>query len=75
MPKEVAYLLTWCLVETRDMLEGQYKHIKPERSPLSYPLDPKKMGQTPVPLHEGAQEYYSKADFSKKRQPLVSSPF
>jgi TRAP-type uncharacterized transport system substrate-binding protein len=75
MPKEVGYLLTWCLVETRDMLEGQYKHIKPEKSPLSYPLEPEKMAQTPVPLHDGAQAYYTKADFSKKRQPLVSSPF
>lgn len=75
MPNELAYLLTWCLVETRDMLEGQYKHIQPERSPLSYPLDPEKMAQTPVPLHNGAQEYYSKADFSKRRQQLVTSPF
>lgn len=75
MPIEVAYLLTWCLVETRYMLEGQYKHIKPERSPLSYPLDPKKMAQTPVPLHDGAYEYYSKADTNVRHQPLVSSPF
>ena len=75
MPKEVAYLLTWCLVETRHLLEGQYKHIKPEKSPLSYPLEPSKMAQTPVPLHDGAQEYYSKADLHATRKALVSSPF
>lgn len=75
MPKEVAHLLTWCLVETRDLLEGQYKHLKPEKSPLTYPLDPEKMSQSPLPLHDGAQEYYSKADFSKKLKLLVGSPF
>ena len=75
MPKEVAYLLTWCFVETRDMLEGQYRHIKPEKSPLTYPLDPKKMGQTPIPLHDGAKEYYANADSQPKYKPLVKSPF
>lgn len=68
MPKEVAYLLTWCLVETRHMLEGQYKHIPPQRSPLSYPLDPAKMAQTPISLHEGAQEYYSERDAPGRRE-------
>lgn len=75
MPKEVAYLLTWCLVETRHLLEGQYKHIKPEKSPLTYPLEPSKMAQTPVPLHDGAHEYYSKADLHATRKALVGSPF
>jgi TRAP-type uncharacterized transport system substrate-binding protein len=75
MPKEVAFLLTWCLVETRHTLEGQYKHIKPEKSPLSYPLDPKKMAQTTVPLHDGAHEYYSNADNYTGRRHLVSSAF
>ena len=78
MPMEVAYLLTWCLVETRHMLEGQYKHIPPEKSPLSYPLDPGKMAQTPIPLHEGANVYYSEMkdrskDDSKRKK--VISPF
>ena len=75
MPKEVAYLLTWCLVETRQMLEGQYKHIKPEKSPLTYPLEPSKMAQTPVPLHAGAHEYYSNADLHATRTALVGPPF
>jgi uncharacterized protein len=75
MPNEVAYLLTWCLVETRQLIEGQYKHMKPERSPLSYPLEPSKMAQTHVPLHAGAHEYYSNADLHATRKALVGSPF
>lgn len=58
MSHDVAYLLTWCLVETRSALEAQYKHIPPERSPLSYPLDPAKMAQSTIPLHPAAEQYY-----------------
>ncbi|KAL6244528.1 hypothetical protein RBB50_008770 [Rhinocladiella similis] len=77
MPREVAYLLTWCLVETRHMIEGQYKHIPPARSPLSYPLCPDKMSRTPVPLHEGSKEYYSKRDTLglTNRKKTTISPF
>ncbi|KEF59191.1 uncharacterized protein A1O9_04035 [Exophiala aquamarina CBS 119918] len=60
LPDEVAYLLTWCLVETRNRIEAQYKHIPPEKSPLNYPLDPKKMAKTSLPLHRGAEQYYVK---------------
>ncbi|KIW86780.1 uncharacterized protein Z519_12566 [Cladophialophora bantiana CBS 173.52] len=63
MPKDVAYLLAWCLVETRHMIEGQYKHLPPEKSPLSYPLEPKKIARPPIPLHESARGYYSKAGY------------
>jgi TRAP-type uncharacterized transport system substrate-binding protein len=58
MPDDVAHLLTWCLVETRHVLEAQYRHIPPERSPLSYPLEPKKMCQSPIPLHRAAEQFY-----------------
>jgi len=77
MPKEVAYLLTWALVETRHLLEGQYMHIPPAKSPLSYPLDPEKMAQTPIQLHEGAKEYYSKRNVSgqQSRKKATISPF
>lgn len=61
LPDDIAHLLTWCVVETRDALERQYRHIPPERSPLSYPLQPKKLLQTPLPLHPGAARYYSEA--------------
>lgn len=60
LPKEVSYLLTWCLVETRHLIEAQYRHIPPVRSPLSYPLEPRLMAQSPIPLHPGAHEFYSK---------------
>lgn len=61
LPDDIAYLLTWCLVETRGSIEAQYRHLPPQRSPLSYPLDPKKMAQSPVPLHSAARRYYSEA--------------
>jgi TRAP-type uncharacterized transport system substrate-binding protein len=61
LPEDVAHVLTWCLVETRDSIEAQYRHIRPEKSPLSYPLDPAKMAQTPIPLHPGARRYYVQA--------------
>lgn len=61
MPEDVAYLLTWCLVERREVLERQYRHIPPQKSPLSYPLVPKKMAVPPVPLHPGAKKYYEEA--------------
>lgn len=63
LPDEVAYLLTWCLVETRHLIEAQYKHIPSAQSPLTHPLEPKKMCQTPIPLHPGAREYYSRAGY------------
>ncbi|REE95662.1 TAXI family TRAP transporter solute-binding subunit [Thermomonospora umbrina] len=58
LPDDVAYALAWLLGETRDLLERQYRHLPPERSPLTYPLDPPTMGRTPIPLHPGAAGYY-----------------
>ncbi|AJW99350.1 TAXI family TRAP transporter solute-binding subunit [Burkholderia gladioli pv. gladioli] len=58
MPDDVAYLLTWGLVNTRARIEQQYRHIKPEWSPLTYPLEPSEMGRTPIPLHAGARRFY-----------------
>ena len=61
MPDDVAHLLTWCLVETRALIERQYRHIPPERSPLSYPLQPARMARTPIPAHPGAIAYFTEA--------------
>lgn len=61
MPDDVAHVLTWCLVETRELLEIQYRHLHPDRSPVSYPLEPEKMARTPIPLHPGAERYYREA--------------
>ena len=61
MPEDVAYLLTWCLVETRAAIERQYRHLAPARSPLSYPLVPERMAACSVPLHPAARRYYADA--------------
>jgi uncharacterized protein len=46
------------LGETRHLIESQYWHLPPERSPITYPLDPTAMGRSPIPLHPGAARYY-----------------
>jgi hypothetical protein len=61
MPDDVAHLLTWCAVERREGIERQYRHLPPERSPLTYPLDPHAMARTPIPLHAGARRYFEEA--------------
>ncbi len=60
---DVAYLLAWAMCETKEILERQYRHIPPERSPVTYPLDPKKIAQTSIPLHPGAARYYRQAGY------------
>ena len=57
MPDDVAHLLTRYLVETRHILEAQFSHIPPERSPVSYPLSPVKMAQSTIPLHQAADKF------------------
>lgn len=54
---DIAYAIAWVLGETRHIIEKQYRHLAPERSPITYPLDPAAMGVTPVPLHPGAARY------------------
>lgn len=61
MPEDIAHLLTWCLVETRETFERQYRHLPSDRSPVTWPLDPAKMPKAPVPLHPGAERYYREA--------------
>lgn len=58
LPEDLAYAIAWILGETREVIESQYRHLAPERSPITYPLDPHVMGITPVPLHPGAARYY-----------------
>lgn len=59
MPDDIAYLLTWCLIEQRAWLERQYQHLPPTRSPLTYPLVPARMARPMIPLHRGAHRYYA----------------
>jgi TRAP-type uncharacterized transport system substrate-binding protein len=61
MPEDVARLLTWCLVERREGIERLYRHLPPKRSPVSYPLDPARMGRTSIALHPGARAYFDEA--------------
>ncbi|WP_067479186.1 TAXI family TRAP transporter solute-binding subunit [Actinomadura hibisca] len=62
LPDDLAHLIAWILGETRATIEQQYRHLPPERSPLTYPLDPVAMGCTPIPLHPGAARYYRSLD-------------
>lgn len=61
MPDDVASLLSWIFINTRLVLETQYTHIPAERSPLTWPLDPKAMADTHVPLHPAAKKFYQQA--------------
>lgn len=59
MPDDIAELLAFCIAETSKALEIQYRHIPPERSPVTYPLTPSGMAKTAIPLHPAAARYYA----------------
>jgi len=59
---DVAYLAVWCMVKTRRALEAQYAHLPPDHSPVTYPLVPADMAQTPIPLHPAAARAYADLD-------------
>lgn len=54
LPDDVASLLAWCMVATRNNLEVQYRHLAPDRSPITYPLDPQAIASAPIALHPSA---------------------
>ena len=59
MPDEVAYRVTAVLVEERAEFEARFAHIPVHQSPLTYPIDPKRMPHgVDAPLHPGAERYY-----------------
>jgi uncharacterized protein len=58
LDEDIAYAVAWVLGETREVIEKQHRHLAPERSPITYPLDPVTMGKSPIPLHPGAARYY-----------------
>lgn len=59
MDDQLAYRLTSIMVEQRADLEGRYKHIPSEHSPLTYPIDPDLMWRgLGAPLHPGAERYF-----------------
>ena len=55
---DIAALAAWCTIATRESLEVQYRHIPPDRSPLTYPLDPVAIATSPVALHPAADAIY-----------------
>ena len=55
---DIAFVIAALLCETPQLLEIQYKHLPPKDSPVTYPLEPKKMARTCIPLHPGAKRYY-----------------
>jgi uncharacterized protein len=59
LPNEVAYTIAALLCETPELLENQYRHIPPKDSPVTYPLEPRKIAAVPIPLAAGARSYYS----------------
>ncbi|MEB3980085.1 hypothetical protein OQ968_02280 [Mycobacterium sp. 663a-19] len=67
LPDDIAALIAWCMVATREALEVQYRHIPPDRSPLSYPLDPQAIATTPIALHPAAAKAY--AAFTEDQRP------
>jgi uncharacterized protein len=59
MADDVAYLLTWCMNETSEAIERQYRHFPADRTPVGYPLDSRQLRQASIPLHPAAERYYA----------------
>jgi len=59
LPDEVASLIAWCMVATRNNLEVQYRHLAPDHSPITYPLDPEAIASAPIALHPSAAATYA----------------
>jgi TRAP-type uncharacterized transport system substrate-binding protein len=66
MPDDIAELLAFCIAETSDALERQYRHMPPERSPVTYPLTPAELANTAIPLHPAAARYYASKGYIDK---------
>jgi len=64
---DIAELLAFCIAETSEALEVQYRHIPPDRSPVTYPLVAAEMvNRTAIPLHPAAARYYSSKGYIAK---------
>jgi len=66
MPDDIAELLAFCIAETSEALERQYRHVPPERSPVTYPLTPAGMAKAAIPLHPAAARYYASKGYIDK---------
>jgi uncharacterized protein len=66
MDPEIAYRITSVMVEERSHLESRFKHLPPDRSPMTYPVDPNVMWKgLGAPLHPGAERYYREKGYMK----------
>jgi TRAP-type uncharacterized transport system substrate-binding protein len=62
-PDDIAYVIASVLCETSDILESQYRHLPPANSPVTYPLQPRKIARTSIPLAAGAARYYREKNY------------
>jgi TRAP-type uncharacterized transport system substrate-binding protein len=69
MPEDLAHLLTWCFTETRANLEQRYRHQPQARATIGYPLIPKDMALSPIPLHPGAARLYRERGYLAGEDP------
>jgi uncharacterized protein len=66
MDEELAYRITSMMVEEREHLESRFRHLPPDRSPMTYPIDPFTMWKgLGAPLHPGAERYYRENGYMK----------
>jgi TRAP-type uncharacterized transport system substrate-binding protein len=63
LPDDVAYLIASAMVQSRENFERAYRHIPRMSSSVTYPLEPRAMARTIIPLHSGAEHYYREAGF------------
>ena len=57
-PDDVAYALAWIACNKQEIIERQYRHLPRRFSPLTYPIEPARVAQSPIKLHPGAARYY-----------------
>jgi uncharacterized protein len=62
-PDDIAYVIASVLCETPELLESQYRHIPAKDSPVTYPLQPRKIAATSIPLAKGAERYYRECGY------------
>jgi TRAP-type uncharacterized transport system substrate-binding protein len=61
LPDDIAYAMAWSLIERWNAFEMQYRHLDPERSPVTYPIDPRAACRVSIPLHPAAERYFREA--------------
>jgi len=61
LPDDIAYAMSWSLIERFGTLQAMYSHNPPERSAITYPIKPKEACRTLIPLHPGSERYFRDA--------------